>query len=206
MRKIRFHGWRHPLLTLAVAAAAGCSTTPPPRLFTLAPRPGTVAERFVGTVAVKRADYPRYLDRPQVVRYSDPYELLITDNERWGEGMPDMMTRVLVADLAARLPKASVVSAASSLTVTSDVTLEVQIDRFEAQPDGTVVLAATWTTRREGGEGRERRDRRDGREARKGQLHTEEIRVGPVAKDPTAVVAAMSDALGLLSDRMAASI
>ena len=173
-------------------ALAACSTTPPPKLYTLAPRPGTPDSRFSGTISVKRVELAKYLDRPEMVRYSDPYQLSMSEYVRWGEGLGDMVTRVLVQDLAQRLPRSQTYAASGPLTLPSPaVTIEVNVDKFEPDPSGAVVLVAQWVGRRErGGE----------------RLQSEQITVAAGASDATAQVVAMSDALGRLADRIAGSL
>jgi uncharacterized lipoprotein YmbA len=109
---------RHLVAVFALLPALGaCSTTPSPRLFTLAPRPGTPDDRFSGTIDVKRAELAKYLDRPEIVRYRDAYELSLSEYVRWGEGLGDMVTRVLVADLAQRLPRGQAYASSGPLTL-----------------------------------------------------------------------------------------
>ena len=184
---------RRVVAALALLPAFGaCSTTPSPRLYTLAPRPGTPDNRFSGTISVKRTELAKYLDRPEIVRYRDAYELSMSEYVRWGEGLGDMVTRVLVEDLAQRLPRSQPHAASGPLTLAApNVTLEVNIDRFEPDPSGAVVLAAQWVAHRERSSDR---------------IRAEQIRVAVGSGDTTAQVAAMSDALGQLADRIASGL
>jgi uncharacterized lipoprotein YmbA len=184
---------RHIVAALALLPALGaCSTTASPRLFTLAPRPGTPDNRFSGTIEVKRAELAKYLDRPEIVRYRDAYELSMSEYVRWGEGLGDMVTRVLVEDLAQRLPRGQAYAASGPLTLPAPtVTIEINIDRFEPDPSGAVVLAAQWVAHRE----------RSG-----DRIRSEQIRVAVGSSDTTAQIAAMSDALGQLADRIASGL
>jgi uncharacterized protein len=184
---------RHIVAALALLPALGaCSTTASPRLFTLAPRPGAPDNRFSGTIEVKRAELAKYLDRPEIVRYRDAYELSMSEYVRWGEGLGDMVTRVLVEDLAQRLPRGQAYAAPGPLTLPApDVTIEVNIDKFEPDPSGAIVLAAQWVARRE----------RSG-----DRIRSEQIRIAVGSSDATAQVAAMSDALGQLADRIAGGL
>ncbi len=171
---------------------AGCSATPSPRLFTLAPQPATSDGRFSGTISVKRVTVAKYLDRPQIVRYSNPYELSFSEFMLWGEGLSDMVTRVLVENLSVRLPGSQIYAASGPLTKAKvDVTLEVNIDNFEPDPAGTVVLVAQWVAYREG---------------HNDQLRSEQIQVMPASGDTMGQVAAMSDALGQLANQIAGGL
>jgi uncharacterized lipoprotein YmbA len=184
--------WRCTTGSVALLAClAGCTASPPPRLFLLAPRAPASTESFAGTISLKTVDIPAYLDRPQLVRLNDPYELQVSELERWGEATQEMVTRVLASDLGLRLPAGHVVPASGPLSVSADVVLEVDISRFDAEPEGTVVLAGQWVVKRDD------RPRR---------LRAARIRVQPEAPSTPALVAAMSEALGQLADQIALSI
>jgi uncharacterized protein len=191
MTGARQHLLRVGALLGFVVSLAACWGSDPARVFTLVSRPGPQQERVTGAIAVRPVDFPKYLDRPQLVRRTDPYELRMSEYERWGEGVSDMITRVLVNNLAMRLPRSQVFASSSGLTAAGDRTLEVSISRFEAEPAGAVVLAAQWQFL--------------GDDRRKARLQSADIRVEGNPEGPTSLVATMSDALGQLSDRIAAS-
>ncbi len=183
---------------LAIAALglllipAGCSTAPPTKLYTLAARPSPPVADPAKTISVRHVEIAKYLERPQIVRYLDPYQMDTLEFDRWGEELGDMVTRVVVADLALRLPGSEVYAATGPLTLPrSDITIEINVDKFDADPDGAVVLAAQWVVH--GGKHRDK-------------LRSEQIRVATTSNDATAQVAAMSDALGQLANLIAASL
>lgn len=177
---------------LLLAGVAACAASEPARTFTLVSRPGAQHEHALSALAVRPVEFPKYLDRPQLVRRSDPYELRMSEFERWGEGMGDMITRVLIDDLAIRLPRTQVFPSSGAFAPPSDTTLQVSISRFETEPSGTVALTAQWQFQ--------------GGDRRRPQLQSADIRVDGTPDDkPTQLVAAMSDALAQLSDRIAAS-
>jgi len=172
-----------------LAALEGCMTSPNSRFFTLAPQPvAASAGRSPATVAVKPVELAKYLDRPQIVRHGNAYELQIADLERWGEEMRDMVTRVVIENLSLRLPASQVVGASGSLTIRADVTVEVDISRFDADQNGKVFLDARSAVQRDG---------------RRPSLWSDRITVQPASPSVPDLVAAMSDALGQLSDRIA---
>ncbi len=171
-----------------LAALEACTTSPNSRFFTLAPQPAASAGRSPATVAVKPVELAKYLDRPQIVRHSNAYELQIADLERWGEEMRDMVTRVLIENLSLRLPASQVVGTSGSLTIRADVTVEVDISRFDADQNGKVFLDARSAVQRDG---------------RRPSLWSDRITVQPASPSVADLVAAMSDALGQLSDHIA---
>jgi uncharacterized lipoprotein YmbA len=175
----------------AILACAGCAESPSPRLFLLAPTAPAATHPFNGVVALKNVESPAYLDRPQFVRFSDPHEMTVSELERWGEGTSAMVTRVLVSNLAQRLPEGQVFASAGPLSVDADVVIEVVISRFEPEPDGAVALAGQWVVQRDD----------QPRRLRAASIRT----AAPSAATP-ALVAAMSDALAKFADEIAASI
>jgi uncharacterized lipoprotein YmbA len=186
---------------------ARCKDTPPTRFYTLAPRPAQgPSPKVAHTIVVQRVEVARYLDRPQIVRYGSPYELSLSEFDNWGEGLGDMATRVLVEDLAERLPDSHVYAASGPLTLpNADETVEVNIMKFEPDAAGAVVLSAQWVIHRKGSSGR---------------YHTQQFQVAAAASgssggansgggatiDSASQVAAMSDALGQLASQIAKAL
>jgi uncharacterized protein len=174
-------------------ALGGCQDSPPVKFYTLTARPAApAAGPALRTIIIKPVEVAKYLDRPQIVRYSGSYELSLSEFDRWGEGLGDMATRVLAEDLAERLPRSHVYAATSTLTSPdADVTVEINIVKFEPDAAGTVILAARWVIHR----------------AKRGpQFQEQQIRVAASGVDATSQVAAMSDALGQLASRIAAGL
>ena len=89
------------------AVMSGC-TSPPSRRFLLAPRGAATAPSYTGRVAIAGVGVAKYLDQPEIVRHGSGYELAVAEFEVWGEGMADMVGRVLAEDLTARLPGGTV--------------------------------------------------------------------------------------------------
>jgi uncharacterized lipoprotein YmbA len=176
-------------------ALAACADTPPPRVYTLAERPPAVATNTPGdaAVVVRSALLPKYLDRPQIVRYAGAYQLELNEMERWAEPLRDMVTRVLVQNLAARMNGTPVFAESSPAAAAAVTMVAVEISRFDAGPDGTVVLAARWVTRSNGS-------------AKNGSNHAARFAAKPASPSVDALVASMSDALGQLSDAIAGSL
>jgi uncharacterized lipoprotein YmbA len=196
---------RRLLIGAALLPVLGACVSPPPKIFTLTARPSDQTSRLAATVIVpsartshlaatvmvKSIEIAKYLDRPQFVRRSSTYELTVSEFERWGEGMRDMVTRVLIEDLAQRLPDSQVFAASGSLTMRADVTVEVDISRFDPDQDNTVILAARWVAQRD---------------TRGARSRSERIEVKVPSSEMIALVSAMSDALAELSDRIVVGI
>jgi uncharacterized lipoprotein YmbA len=169
---------------------AGCGTPPPPRLYSLVARPGVQIDRKLPLVAVRQVQIAKYLDRQQIVRRKTALEFGVSELELWAEGLDEMTTRVLIDDLSLRLPATQIAVADGALSPKAGTLLALEVDRFDPDPDGTAVLEARWTIRRDD-------------EA--GAVRSERI-THPASHETAALVSAMSDCLGDLGDRLAAAL
>jgi len=68
--------------------------------------------------------------------------LAIAGNARWGEPFGDMVGRVLAQDLAQRLSGIAVFTEAGAISSDADLVLELDVQRFDTDASGEVVLAA----------------------------------------------------------------
>jgi len=182
---------RSSLFALLAAAALVQCRSPEPTLYTLVPVPGTADERPAGAASFARMNVARYLDRPQIVRHHNAYALETDDTERWAEPLDEMMARILVAELTERLPRMRIAQSSSGMLGEADMSLAVSIERFDVDPDGTVVLDARWTVRGKDSDG---------------PLESAEITERTSAAGTAGLVAVMSRCLAQLSDRLAAAI
>jgi uncharacterized protein len=119
---------------------------------------------------------------------AETYQLDVAEFDRWGEPFGDMVTRILVGDLAQRLPKTQVFKADSPTATAAVATLQIDFSRFDPDPDSTIVLVARWTLT-----------------AANGVIEDSNRLTVKLPSDSDAdIVAAMSQALGLLADKIAA--
>lgn len=178
------------VVLLLVALLAACAS-PNPDLYTLAALPGPVARLAIRGVEVRRISLAGYLDRPEIVHSSGAYRLRLAQNERWGEPLGGMLDRVFAEDLVERLPETAVFSEAGAISTTPDLVLEVDVQRFDAETAGVVVLLAQVAVRPG--------DARRPAEAR--TLRLTAPLAGAATRDQ---VAAMSRALADLADQVVA--
>jgi uncharacterized lipoprotein YmbA len=180
------------MLTPAAAAGllAGCAS-PDPVLYTLAPSAGPAVAGGPRTVVVRDIGLARYLDRPQVVRGTEDYQVALAQNDWWGEPLGRMIGRVLVADLNARLPGATVVAESGAISSRqAEASVEVNIQSFGPDHAGNIALTAQIAV--------DRTVRPVGRATRNIEIVT-----AMAGSDTKAQVAAMSIALGKLADAAA---
>ncbi|CAO3438702.1 PqiC family protein [Azospirillum doebereinerae] len=181
-----FHGMRRAALAGLLLALAACQT-PNDRLYTLAVLPGTGAAGVTpATLALGSVALPPLVDRPQIVRRIDANRVEALEFDRWAEPLADGLRATLAGDLAARLPGRSVLPVAGAAPGAGVAVLSVTILKFEAEANGRVVLDAQWAL----GSGPRRRDT---------------LEVQAANGEPAALVAAMSQAVALLADRVVAA-
>ncbi len=184
---------RRGLLGLALAGAASACASPEPTYFTLAAVPGAPRRGGPAQVELRRPGLAGYLDRPEIVRSNSPYSLRVISMERWGEPLGDLFARILAEDLNNRLPGSSVFTSAGSITAEADATVEMDIQRFDADPSGQVVLLAQVAVSR-------------GRARASAATRVLRLLVQPAGPGTAHLVAAMSAALGQLADVLAAML
>jgi hypothetical protein len=176
------------VLALALALAlAGCAGSPTPNLYTLAVAPGGVRHLALHGIALRRLGLAGYLDRPEIVRSAAHYRLDLAANDRWGEPLGGMLARVLAEDLLQRLPDAAVFVESGAISAEPDRVVEIDIQRFDAEADGAIVLLAEVAVRAGEGGGA-------------GGARAVRLVAGPAGPDTAAQVAAMSTVLGQLAD------
>lgn len=186
-------GRRMVLLTPALAPAllAGCAS-PDPVNYTLRALPGTpLRPGGPKVVELRRIGLAGYLDRSEIVRKQSDYRLSLSGQERWAEPLGGMVARTLAEDLNQRLPGTSVFTSAGSISADPDATLEIDLQRFDPDTNGQVVLLAQVAVSRTG--------RRGGTRAQ-----TVRLVVTPTGAGTSELVAALSQALGQMADQVAA--
>ena len=177
-----------PLAALAVLAAC---RSPEPALYTLQPVAGTPRRGGPRSIAVREVSLARYLDRVQIVRSVAEYRLDVSGNDWWGENLDTMMTRLLVENLAQRLPNSNVFATGGAISVTPEATVEVNLQRLgQAAPETLAMTAQIAVTLRE---------------PRRREVARTEAITAPIADGTTpAFAAAASAAAGRLADAVAA--
>ena len=136
---------------------------------------------------------PDYLDRPQIVTRDGAYTLKVAAYDQWLGPLYDMVPRVLVDDLGARLPSDRVVAFPQVTGASFDYRASVDINRFDVDGTGTATLVARWQLY-------------DQTRSRALVVADETIQSHAAAKDYEAYVAALSATLAELSDRIATAL
>ncbi|HEX3771212.1 MAG TPA: PqiC family protein [Polyangiaceae bacterium] len=178
---------------IAITLAGGCGSSPPSSFFALSPTSpaaaGSAQPGALHTVRIRRPALPGYLDRPEVVHRIAGYRLGVAANDRWGGPLDEMVGRVLAQDLEVRVPGVSAYTEDGAISAEADATVEVNIERFEADERGEMWLAADVAVERG--------------LAHQGATRSVHLTSHSHGETTAAIVAAMSDLLGQLSDQIA---
>ena len=169
---------------LATALAAGCSSSPPTRFYTLSDTaPEATAPAGVGVVQVVGVTIPGEIDRPELVRRIGPNQLGFSGLDRWAAPLDQMIRRVLSDDIGRRVP---------SPVQGQQYPVSVDIHEFYGDDSCNVTLRAAWTVRQP--------------HAAAAQPANEDIRVPATGACPVTLAGTMSAAIGQLSDRIIAGV
>jgi uncharacterized lipoprotein YmbA len=131
----------------ALLMLCSCASSPQPHYYTLSVMASTAQSPH--SVAVSRplqvaaVHMPDTLDRREMVRHTGPNTLAISEDKLWSAPLGEMTRHVLSQDLARLLPGKVIAPEAATPPATSKIV--VAIAEFAPQPDGQVVLAASWS-------------------------------------------------------------
>jgi hypothetical protein len=179
---------------LILLLASGCSTSQPVQYFTLSPmglEGGMAVTTGVPPLRVAMVSVPDYLDRHHLVTRTSPSTVTVAEFAYWAGSLDDEVTRVLAANLAARLG-ADKVTGPETVRPPGSSVIETTIVRFEPWRDGHVELVARWTIRDKAG-------------AVLASTNDTCYRVNSAGTAPAAAVAAMSGASSELCRDIAAA-
>ena len=96
-------------------------------------------------LAVGPIEFPRYLDRPELVTRDRANELIVADAHRWGGSLRDEILRVVADDLGRLLGTSRVVMYPTEPRFKADYRVLLDIREFERVAGGDVVLRVRWT-------------------------------------------------------------
>ena len=182
---------RAAIAGLAAAALSACAS-PNPNLYTLATLPGETRTGAPKLIVVQEVGIARYLERSQIVRSSENYRLDVMTNDWWGEPLAAMLTRQLIQELGQRLPDSVVTSESGAFSGSPDAVVGVTVQRMDQDAAGRLLLLG------QAGISFGKR----GAPLLQGFSFTEPVPSATVSGE----VAAISNALAHLADRLAATL
>jgi uncharacterized lipoprotein YmbA len=133
-------------LSMIAWILVGCGESRESRFFSLTENPSPAAHTAAApakTVALGAVRLPAALDRPQMARRLGSGEISYSESERWAGPLDEMVRQVLIADLDGRLPPRMALIENTSASP-ADLTISIDILRFDAEAAGSVKLDARW--------------------------------------------------------------
>ncbi|MBN8874443.1 MAG: membrane integrity-associated transporter subunit PqiC [Rhodospirillales bacterium] len=177
---------------LLLLLLVGACTSPDPVLYTLRATQGTPKAGASRAVVLRRPSLPRYLDRNAIVTGMPGYKVETSGGERWAEPIGSMFARVLVQDLAQRLPRSTVLNDQTAVTLPNATGIDLDVQEFGPDGTGAVVLRAQAAIEPPRGPAP--------------PVLPVRIVVRPAGATTADLVAAMSEATGQLADALAAAL
>jgi uncharacterized protein len=174
---------------LALAALPAACNSPNPSLYVLASMPGTPHAGAPRIIQLRAVAIAHYLERSQIVRSSEGYRMDVLSNDWWGEPLDGMMSRILIQELNQRLPASTVYGDSGAISALPDATVEINLQRFDLDRDGAVLLSAQVAV-----------------ESRRPTTRAIALTIRPTDATTRALVVAMSTAVAQLADAVAATL
>jgi len=135
-------------LSLIVALASGCGSTPASRFYTLSAGAAPAAPPLNLSVAVGPVSIPAVVDRPQIVITTGPNQVRVEEFNRWAAPLQNGIARVVAENLVAMLGTPRVTLAPQTLSADADYRAAIEVQGFESSPGEVAILDAVWTVRR----------------------------------------------------------
>lgn len=186
---------RIAIAALAVLAGGCFGGSPKPQFYTLSEASGPSAGPPLATLpelglVVGPIEFPRYLDRPEIVTRDGANRLVLADAHRWGGGLRNDILRVIGDDLGRLLGTSRIAVYPNEPRFPASYRILLDLHEFEGTRGGGVVLRVRWTIAAVG----------DGRAVVVSESRIEQPVASPSIDD---MVAAESAALGMLTHEIA---
>jgi uncharacterized lipoprotein YmbA len=182
------------------AAGLGCASSPPAKFYTLSPMPVT-GEAKIGKEAAGRplvvgigpVRLPKYLARKEIVTRTDANKIDLAEYNLWGGSLQDDFMRNLLENLSLLLAGDGFSLFPWPGIGVLDYRVGVEVNRFEGNRGGEVILIANWTIR-------------EGQGNKVVRVHNSRIQEATGGQSYEAMVGGMSRALGRLSREIGEAI
>ena len=130
---------------------AGCGSSPVTRYYVLAPlanSEGSVkpeGNKDDPAIGIGPVQFPKYLDRPQIVTRSSRNQIDIGDFDQWAEPLKNNFTNVITENLSVLIPRERIVIYPWSRSTPIGYQVLIEVTRFEGELGGDSRLTARWS-------------------------------------------------------------
>jgi uncharacterized protein len=184
-----------PILFMVLLTGCGFFTRTKSSFFSLDTVPAASPVTAIGglPIGVEAIELPPGLDRRGIVVRETNHRLEIRETEQWADSLESMVLHTLAFNLASRLPEGMVILPGAAKPDGGMRSLYLNVEELAGGPERVVVLDARWTLR----------------PARPGSpelARHERISVDIGSLESSEIAAGMSQALGILADRIVATL
>lgn len=147
MKPLRIAGPRARFALAAGLLVLGCARAPT-QYFTLGavePDAAPLAVRPELGLAVGPIEFPRYLDRPEIVTRDGTHGLVLSNRNRWAGSLRNDVLRVLADDLARLLGTSRVVVFPNEPRYRLDYRVLIDLRELDGAPGESASLRLRWT-------------------------------------------------------------
>jgi hypothetical protein len=130
---------------------ASCSTTPAVKYYTLTPsfhKQTNIAQPVSGdtlAIGVGPVEFPKFLDRPQIVIRKSQHRLSVSEFHRWAGSFSEDFLRVLAKNISMLLPADRVAVYPWTDQFSPTYGIQLIVEQFDGRIGGHVVLSVTWS-------------------------------------------------------------
>jgi hypothetical protein len=96
-------------------------------------------------IGVGPVEFPRFLDRPQIVTRKSQHRLSISEFHRWAGSFSEDFLRVLAKNISMLLPADRVAAYPWTDQFSPTHRIQLILEQFDGRFDGDVVLNVTWS-------------------------------------------------------------
>jgi uncharacterized lipoprotein YmbA len=137
---------------LTVLLLTGCAgQSPRVDFYVLSADAGTMANASVAgkcsdqAISVGPVSWPRYLDQPRIVTRAGQNRLEANEFNRWGGSLEDDFVRTVIRNLSDQLRSELVMNYRRSAHFSPVYRVEIDVQQFDGQLGGDVMLSAKWS-------------------------------------------------------------
>ena len=140
---------------LMILLYAACSTTPPVKYYTLNTFPeihqdiSQDASSDYMPVGLGPLEFPKFLDRPQIVIRQSPNRVKVSEFHRWASPLHEEFLRVLAKNISILLPKSRVAVYPWKDRFSPAYRIELNIEQFDGRFGDHVILNVTWSIKKQ---------------------------------------------------------
>ena len=98
-------------------------------------------------IGVGPVEFPKFLDRPQIVTRKSQYRVAVSEFHRWAGSFSEDFLRVLTKNISMLLPAGRVSAYPWTDQFSPTYRIPLAVDQFDGQFGGHVVLNVTWSVR-----------------------------------------------------------